>query len=405
MHKGEWAGKRIVPASYYDFAWKGTSVKADYGGQWWTAPHIPGAPGDLVMTLGRNHNDGFVVPSLDLVFVRLGDGDKFPKDFEKDLVLKVLAAVVSERELRTIHVTLLPILLLVGGLAVAAVAWLWLIVRASREDVGWGLGTLLLPPVGLLFALRHAQRAIGPLVAVHRRRRVRGGAGVPVLVTPAALDPQPSRGVAGRGALVAGGRRPEERRGARMDGKPGVLLPARRGGGGRGGLALADRRAFRQQWKWGVGTLVLPPTGFVFAARHPRKGAAPLILAVAGLLVAAAPAVYTLAVPLDLGPRETIVEGERHLTLTGWDRKDYSVLTAEAGRGGAPDGQPGRDRPDPRVAQGDEVPEGARPQRHAGDRRRAWSSSATSPRWRRCGWPGPRSPTRASATPCSPRIR
>ena len=95
MHKGEWAGKRIVPASYYDFAWKGTSVKADYGGQWWTAPHIPGAPADLVMTLGRNHNDGFVVPSLDLVFVRLGNGERFPRDFEKDLVLKVLAAAIK----------------------------------------------------------------------------------------------------------------------------------------------------------------------------------------------------------------------------------------------------------------------------------------------------------------------
>ena len=93
MHKGEWAGKRIVPASYYDFAWKGTSVKPEYGGQWWTAPRIPGAPSDLVMTLGRDHNDGFVVPSLDLVFVRLGNGNKFPKDFEKGLVLKVLAAV------------------------------------------------------------------------------------------------------------------------------------------------------------------------------------------------------------------------------------------------------------------------------------------------------------------------
>jgi len=93
LHKGEWAGKRIVPASYYEFAWKGTSVKSDYGGQWWTQPHVPGAPRDLVMTLGRNHNDGFVVPSLDLVFVRLGDGDKFPAGFEKDLVLKVLAAV------------------------------------------------------------------------------------------------------------------------------------------------------------------------------------------------------------------------------------------------------------------------------------------------------------------------
>jgi CubicO group peptidase (beta-lactamase class C family) len=95
LHQGKWSDKQIIPASYYGFAWKGTSVKPDYGGQWWTASHIAGTPGDLVMTLGRNHNDGFVVPSLDLVFVRLGNGDTFPKDFEKDLVLKVLAAVVK----------------------------------------------------------------------------------------------------------------------------------------------------------------------------------------------------------------------------------------------------------------------------------------------------------------------
>ena len=95
MHKGEWAGKRIVPASYYDFAWKGTSVKADYGAQWWTQPHIPGAPADLVMTLGRDHNDGFVIPSMDLVIVRLGDGHDFPGNFERNLVLKVLGAVVK----------------------------------------------------------------------------------------------------------------------------------------------------------------------------------------------------------------------------------------------------------------------------------------------------------------------
>ena len=47
------------------------------------------------MTLGRDHNDGFVVPSLDLVFVRLGDGHQFPDNFERNLVLKVLAAVVK----------------------------------------------------------------------------------------------------------------------------------------------------------------------------------------------------------------------------------------------------------------------------------------------------------------------
>ena len=33
------------------------------------------------------------IPSLDLVFVRLGDGSQFPKDFKKELTLKVLAAM------------------------------------------------------------------------------------------------------------------------------------------------------------------------------------------------------------------------------------------------------------------------------------------------------------------------
>jgi CubicO group peptidase (beta-lactamase class C family) len=95
MHKGEWAGKRVVAEAYYDFAWKGTKVKPDYGAQWWTQPHIAGAPADLVMTLGRDHNDGFVIPSLDLVIVRLGDGHEFPRDFQRDLVLKVLQAVAK----------------------------------------------------------------------------------------------------------------------------------------------------------------------------------------------------------------------------------------------------------------------------------------------------------------------
>jgi len=93
LHKGEWAGKRIVPSAYYDFAWAGTKVKPDYGAQWWVSPRIPGAPADLAMTLGKDNNDGFVIPSLDLVFVRLGDGSKFPKAFKEELVGKVLSSV------------------------------------------------------------------------------------------------------------------------------------------------------------------------------------------------------------------------------------------------------------------------------------------------------------------------
>jgi CubicO group peptidase (beta-lactamase class C family) len=99
MHKGEWKLRRIVPAAYYDFAWTGTKAKTDYGAQWWIAVPEPGIPKDMVMTRGLNHNDGFIIPSLDLVFVRFGDGDRktFPdaKNFQSQLVHKVLAAVVK----------------------------------------------------------------------------------------------------------------------------------------------------------------------------------------------------------------------------------------------------------------------------------------------------------------------
>ncbi len=93
LHRGEWAGKRIVPESYYDFAWKSSPANPTYGAQWWVYPRWKQAPRDLVMTSGRNHNDGFVLPSKDLIFVRLGDGGAYPKDFEDQLVKRVLAAV------------------------------------------------------------------------------------------------------------------------------------------------------------------------------------------------------------------------------------------------------------------------------------------------------------------------
>ena len=97
LHKGEWAGKRLAPAAYYDFAWKGQDIKPEYGGQWWVYPRHKDAPKDLVQTAGAFNNHGYVVPSLDLVFVRLGNGRKFPKgDFEDQLVMKVLAAVNKE---------------------------------------------------------------------------------------------------------------------------------------------------------------------------------------------------------------------------------------------------------------------------------------------------------------------
>jgi CubicO group peptidase (beta-lactamase class C family) len=93
LHKGEWAGKRIAPEAYYDFAWASIKENPSYGAQWWVYPRHKDGPKDLVMTAGARNNHGYVVPSLDLVFVRVGDGNKYPKDWEADLVKKVLSAV------------------------------------------------------------------------------------------------------------------------------------------------------------------------------------------------------------------------------------------------------------------------------------------------------------------------
>ncbi len=64
----------------------------------------------------------------------------------------------------------------------------------------------------------------------------------------------------------------------------------------------------------------------VRAFRHWRKGLAPLMLIGIGLVVTGFPPVYRLLVPIDLGPRERVVDGQRHITLTGWDRNDYTFL-------------------------------------------------------------------------------
>lgn len=77
----------------------------------------------------------------------------------------------------------------------------------------------------------------------------------------------------------------------------------------------------------GLAVVVVGCLGLVVRAfRHWRKGLAPLMLIGIGLIVTGFPPAYRLLVPIDLGPRERIVDGQRLLTLTGWDRDDYTFL-------------------------------------------------------------------------------
>jgi hypothetical protein len=67
----------------------------------------------------------------------------------------------------------------------------------------------------------------------------------------------------------------------------------------------------------------------VRAFRRWRKGLVPMVLIGLGLVITGFPPAYRLLVPIDLGLRERIVDGQRHITLTGWDRKDYTFLRSK----------------------------------------------------------------------------
>ena len=84
--------------------------------------------------------------------------------------------------------------------------------------------------------------------------------------------------------------------------------------------------AFRTRFWWGLVVFVFPPAGLVFILRHPRTSLVPSTILFLGVLMAAGPPAVSRLLPVDLGPRERMVDGELNLTLTGWDRKDYSVL-------------------------------------------------------------------------------
>jgi hypothetical protein len=84
--------------------------------------------------------------------------------------------------------------------------------------------------------------------------------------------------------------------------------------------------AWRRRAGWGIGVLVFPPAGLLFAALHRARARTPLLVGGLGLLLLAGPPLATRMMPVDLGPRDLMVAGERHITLTGWDRQDYGRL-------------------------------------------------------------------------------
>lgn len=97
------------------------------------------------------------------------------------------------------------------------------------------------------------------------------------------------------------------------------------------GLVWLLIAAARVHWGWLVGMLlpvVNVVVGPVFVVRHAARARWPLRLLGLALVLAGGPIVVNRIAQhfIDLGPREKVVEGELHLTLTGWDQDDYSIL-------------------------------------------------------------------------------
>ena len=54
--------------------------------------------------------------------------------------------------------------LLLAGAGLAAIAYIWLLIKAFKTRLAWGLGVLLFPPSALVFVLRHFRASVGPLL-------------------------------------------------------------------------------------------------------------------------------------------------------------------------------------------------------------------------------------------------
>lgn len=94
------------------------------------------------------------------------------------------------------------------------------------------------------------------------------------------------------------------------------------------GLIWITFRAFQTRVLWGLAVMFIPGAVFVFIARHYPKARIPLKVVLVGVLLMLVPYGMNIWAEhfIDLGPREKMVDGELHITLTGWDRTDYSVL-------------------------------------------------------------------------------
>ena len=96
-HQGRWEGKQIVPQWWIELATKSSQeLNRSYGYTFWVntdGTQWPTAPKDAFAFMGYASNRCYVVPSLDLVVVRLGYG---PPNWPEGALLPAVLDAIAD---------------------------------------------------------------------------------------------------------------------------------------------------------------------------------------------------------------------------------------------------------------------------------------------------------------------
>jgi CubicO group peptidase (beta-lactamase class C family) len=97
LHNGEWEGRQIIPKWWMEQATQTSQgYNPDYGYTWWVntaGKYWPGLPRDAFALSGYRSNRGYIIPSLDLVVVRIGSGP--PTWEEQGLITGIVNSIVE----------------------------------------------------------------------------------------------------------------------------------------------------------------------------------------------------------------------------------------------------------------------------------------------------------------------
>ena len=84
LHKGNWNGEQLFNESWAKYVATPNNVsKGDYGAHFWlnAGGHFPNAPRDMYSANGFQGQNVFIIPSKDLVIVRMGLTEDAKFDF------------------------------------------------------------------------------------------------------------------------------------------------------------------------------------------------------------------------------------------------------------------------------------------------------------------------------------